>query len=158
MYRNRQEMAARRKFKALEKTTWFRARRGGKEATEQKDVPSAFKRKPNPDRQQETQETRESTPEKETRTQADSGRKPKSTTTAVETVAFIPYTPDSALKSLLQKADDELTATLRKPRIRFVERGGSQIVMDVGRPNPWASDFYCSRKECQVCSGRSVIG
>ena len=45
MYRNRQEMAARRKFKALEKTTWFWARRGGKDLTEQKDVPTAFRGK-----------------------------------------------------------------------------------------------------------------
>ena len=143
MYRSREEMAARRKFKALEKTTWFRARRGGKEATEQKDVPSAFRRKhkTSTDRQEGAQEGKEGAPDEEAKVQVqvDSGpgnRKPKSTTTAVETVAFIPYTPDSALKLLLQKADDELSATLRKPRIRFVERGGNQIVRDVGRPNP----------------------
>ena len=62
-----------------------------------------------------------------------------------------------ALKTLLQKVDDKLSATLRRPRIRFVEKGGTQVARDVGKPNPWASDFYCSRKDCQVCSGRSQI-
>ena len=83
------------------------------------------------------------------------GRK-KAKTVIIETVAFIPYTPDSALKMLLQKADDDLSATLNRPKIRFVERGGNQVVWYVGRPNPWAADFYCSREECQVCSGRMI--
>ena len=75
----------------------------------------------------------------------------------VETVVFVPYTPDSGLKNLLQKADDELSATLNRPRVRFVERGGTQIARDVGKPNPWASEFYCTRDDCQVCSGRLAV-
>ena len=36
MYRGREEMALRRKFKAYEMTTWFWAKRGGKDSKEQK--------------------------------------------------------------------------------------------------------------------------
>ena len=59
------------------------------------------------------------------------GRK-KAKTVIIETVTFIPYTPDSALKLLLQKADDNLSVTLNRPKIRFVERGGNQVVRNGG--------------------------
>ena len=43
MYRTREEMAARRRFKSLEVTTWFKAKRGGKQARDQKDTPTSLK-------------------------------------------------------------------------------------------------------------------
>ena len=36
-------MAKRRRFKALDKVTWFRPRRGGKDSKEQKDVPTVIR-------------------------------------------------------------------------------------------------------------------
>ena len=151
MYQGREEMALRRKFKALEMTTWFRAKRGGKESREQKDVPSVFR---NRTAKSGTEGKRQDL--QEGSSQEKPGNK-KAKTIVVETVAFIPYTPDSVLKLLLQKVDDDLSATFNRPKVRFVERGGNQIVKDVGRPNPWSSDFYFKRDECQVCSGRLIV-
>ena len=98
MYRDKVEMAARRKFKALEMTTWFRAKRGGKDSTEQKDVPTAFRGKQRRDteRQEAPEEGKEETAGKEVKpcAQVDSGsgnRKANCKTMAVEMVAFIPY-------------------------------------------------------------------
>ena len=74
-----------------------------------------------------------------------------------EEVSFIPYNPDSKLKTLLQNADDQLSLAFRKPKVRFVERGGNPITRDTGRPNPWSQETYCARKDCRVCQGRSII-
>ena len=78
-------------------------------------------------------------------------------TTIVETEVFIPFTPNSTLKSRLQEADDILSATLRRPRVKFVENAGVSTVTDIGRPNPWAAEVWCSRKDFLVCQGRSII-
>ena len=45
----------------------------------------------------------------------------------VEAVAFIPFTRRSELNTKLQKMDGNLSETLKRPMIRFVERGGLQI-------------------------------
>ena len=136
MYRSSQEMAKRRKFKAMEMVTWFRPKRGGKDAREQKDTPSPLRQpqEQRPERETKVEHTSGNVPGK------DSGNHPGKTI-LVETVVFVPYTPDSGLKKLLQKADDDLSATLNRPRIRFVERGGTEVTRDVGKPNPWALDF-----------------
>ena len=39
-----------------------------------------------------------------------------------------------------------------------MERGGGQIVQEVGRPNPWAGEAECQRNGCEVCKGRRMIG
>lgn len=81
----------------------------------------------------------------------------KQGTVVVETVVFVPYTPQSALKKKLQEADDCLTSSLGRPRARFVEKAGGTIVTQVGRPNPWKADIRCTREECVACQGRSLI-
>ena len=75
----------------------------------------------------------------------------------VETVAFIPYTPHSALKKRLQEADDNMTTSVRRPRVRFVEKAGGTMVTEVGRPNPWKADLWYPREDCAACQGRAVI-
>ena len=46
MYRSTSEMAQRRKFRALKMIIWLRAKRGGKDSREQKDVTTVFKNSP----------------------------------------------------------------------------------------------------------------
>ena len=41
----------------------------------------------------------------------------------VECVVFIPYTPRSKLKNVLQSQDDILCQTLKVLGVRFIERG-----------------------------------
>ena len=55
--------------------------------------------------------------------------------TVIEAVAFIPFTPGSELRRRLQEADDLLTQSVDRPRMRFVEKGGIEIVKEVGNPN-----------------------
>ena len=65
-----------------------------------------------------------------------------------ETVVFIPATPRSELRKRLQEADDLITKATNCPPARFVERGGPTIVDTVGRTNPLAGEWYCSRDDC----------
>ena len=51
----------------------------------------------------------------------------------VETVVFVPYTTDSALKLALQKEYDTLSVAFNRPKVKFVERAGTQVARDVGR-------------------------
>ena len=43
------------------------------------------------------------------------------------------------------------------PKVKFFERAGTQVARDVGRPNPWAGDLYCTRDDCAVCAGRLAV-
>ena len=75
----------------------------------------------------------------------------------VETVIFLPATPNSELKSLLQNQDNILAQATNSPQIRFVERAGTTLMEDLGRNNPWASEWYCPRKDCLPCQGRAFL-
>ena len=69
-------------------------------------------------------------------------------------MVFVPYTADSALRKTLQKAYDPLSVAFNRPKVKFVERAGTHIARDVGRPNPWAGELYYTREDCVVCAGR----
>ena len=43
------------------------------------------------------------------------------------------------------------------PQVRFVERTGTTLIEDLGRSNPWASEWYCPRKDCLPCQGRAFL-
>ena len=42
--------------------------------------------------------------------------------------------------------------------VKFVERGGPTVMETVGRSNPGAKDWSCTRKECIACLSRSLLG
>ena len=71
----------------------------------------------------------------------------------VETVIFIPSTPNSELKERLQKADNSMVKLLNTPSAKFVERRGTTVIDDLGRTNPWSQDWFCPRTECEPCKG-----
>ena len=57
----------------------------------------------------------------------------------VETILFVPYTPDSSLAKTLQEREDKLCRMLgTENKIKFVEKTGTKIVDLVGRKDPWA--------------------
>ena len=72
----------------------------------------------------------------------------------VESVVFIPFTLESRLREKLQRVEENLTAELKCPSTRFVERGGRSLAETFSRNNPWADEGECPRKECPPCWGR----
>ena len=72
----------------------------------------------------------------------------------VESVVFVPFTPNSTLKNQLQTIDEMLAAQLGAPSVRFVERSGDTIVNTLGRTNPWSDEFVCGRVPCLPCDSR----
>ena len=75
----------------------------------------------------------------------------------VETVVFVPATPDSILRKSLQEADEVICKTTNSPTVRFVERGGPTLMDLVGKNNPWSRDWYCPRPNCYPCQGRQIL-
>ena len=114
-------------------------------------------RKTYPGRKEEGRSEEPETKQEGSNRQPQVGKNGKQGTVVVETVIFVPYTPQSALKKKLQEADDCLTSSLGRPRARFVEKAGGTIVTQVGRPNPWKADIWCAREDCVACQGRSMI-
>ena len=76
----------------------------------------------------------------------------------VESVVFIPHTPRSVLKNLLQKQDDTFCSSLKIPGVHFVERGGDRISQTIGQSNPWKAEQFCNRNGCLPCQGRLELG
>ena len=66
----------------------------------------------------------------------------------IETIIFIPATPDSILKTSLQNQDNQLAQATNTPQVRFVERAGTTLMEELGRNNPWSTDWFCPRKDC----------
>ena len=75
----------------------------------------------------------------------------------IETIIFIPTTPDSTLKTSLQNQDNQLAQATNTPQVRFVERAGTTIMEELGRNNPWATDWFCPRKDCLPCQGMAFL-
>ena len=75
----------------------------------------------------------------------------------IEGVIFIPFTLDSKLREEIQRVEETLTAEMRTPSIRFVERGGESVTQILERNNPWSKESECGRKVCPPCWGRRWI-
>ena len=57
----------------------------------------------------------------------------------VETIVFVPPIKDSELKRRLQDVDNVLKQVLDCPGIRFIERGGTTVMGELGRTNLWSN-------------------
>ena len=75
------------------------------------------------------------------------GKRGQTQVKCVETVVFVPCMPNSVLTERLQKADDQIVTLLNTPGVKFVERGGTMLIFDAGRTNPWSQDWFCPIKE-----------
>ena len=58
----------------------------------------------------------------------------------VETVVFIPATPESKLRKTLQELDRNICRITNSPKVWFVDRGGPTVMETMGRTNPGAKD------------------
>ena len=123
--------------------TWYKSRRGGRDATAEKDCPGG--------------RNRNEKGRKESKQEEEVGKKEAGMVKVVEAVVFVPFTTGSVLKNLLQKIDDCLTGSLGSPAVRFLERGGSTIVDLLGKSNPWAKEAACGREGCLPCWGRAWL-
>ena len=70
--------------------------------------------------------------------------------TDIETIMFVPHTPDSALAKMLQEEDDNFRRGTKIKRIKMVERGGTTIKDMLSCSNPWAKEG-CDREDCFPC-------
>ena len=75
----------------------------------------------------------------------------------IETVVFIPATPASGLKNILQKQDDTICLATNCPQVRFVERACVTVMEELGRSNPWAKEWCYNRKDCAPFQGRGLL-
>ena len=76
----------------------------------------------------------------------------------IEAVLFIPATPGSKMRKLLQSAEDQGAKLMNSPSIRVVERAGTKLIDEVGSNNPWKKEWMCPRKTCLPCQGQAVLG
>ena len=63
---------------------------------------------------------------------------------------FVPHTPNSDLKKILQKVDDQVMVNTEFGRVKVVERLGSTLLQSIGNPAPWRVD-HCGRPNCWPC-------
>ena len=78
-------------------------------------------------------------PNQETDVQGHSQKKGKGkrSTQPPETILIIPHTPNSDLKKILQKVDDQVMANTEFGRVKVIERLGSTLLQSLGNPAPW---------------------
>ena len=71
----------------------------------------------------------------------------------VEGVVFIPHTPQSELRKNLQTWEDNFSKLTNKPRVKFVEKGGTKLKDMICKSNPW-SNIDCERDTCPTCANQ----
>ena len=65
----------------------------------------------------------------------------------IESVLFIPYTPQSKLKQALTAIEGQINGKRRTTRFRIVERAGPTIFDLIGNRSPWKRE-ECFRPNC----------
>ena len=142
MYRSSGEMAETRKLKSLMTKTWFKSKRGGQNQTVKKDIPHYLKDQEIRTRKREGNTKKADLPPQEieeTEYSIEGGgvQETSREVKEVETIIFIPSTPDSILKTSLQNQDNQIAQATNTPQVRFVERAGTTIMEELGRTNLW---------------------
>lgn len=139
LQRSASGMSKERTLKAFLTKNWYKSRRGGKNAMAAKDDPQIQREADARVRKEAKEKTQKKVREGQSMGSTEGGEKEGGNINIkeVETVVFIPVTPDSALRNLLQEKDEVSCKTANSPVIRFVERGGPTVLDVVGRKNPW---------------------
>ena len=68
----------------------------------------------------------------------------------VETVMFVPATPEGELARKIQESDDKLRESTGERKMKVVERGGESLREQLCRNNPWGNR-KCGREQCLIC-------
>ena len=66
-----------------------------------------------------------------------------------ETVLFLPHTPHSVLKGLVQSAENRIN-TSRVTQVKIVERNGKKLSELLCNKTPWRSEV-CGNTQCVAC-------
>ena len=64
-----------------------------------------------------------------------------------ESVIFVPHTPNSDLKRIIQEADREMTKVMKFGQNKVVERLGSNLGKSLCNRAPWRKE-ECTRSKC----------
>ena len=67
-----------------------------------------------------------------------------------ESILFVPHTPYSELKTLVQKEENKINSN-RTTRVKIIERNGPQIKHELCNKTPWKREC-CSNPDCIACS------
>ena len=68
----------------------------------------------------------------------------------VDTVLFVPHTPNSTMARAMQKAEDLFIKDRPGGKVKMVERAGVSLESALVNKNPWSS-MGCQRDECFPC-------
>ena len=68
----------------------------------------------------------------------------------IETVLFIPFTPNSVLKKALQDTERLVNGRRKTCTVRFVEQSGPTVGQLLFNKTPWKGDS-CQREACKPC-------
>ena len=70
-----------------------------------------------------------------------------------ETILFVPYTPNSALRKEIQEVENIINAGDRTSKVKVVERNGVSLENQLCNRTPWRQQ-ECKDKECIPCAGK----
>ena len=70
-----------------------------------------------------------------------------------ESILFVPHTPNSELRKILQQVDDKVMNRMEFGKVKVVERLGLTLLKSLGNPAPWRSD-HCGRPNCWPCRSK----
>ena len=75
----------------------------------------------------------------------------------IETVLFVPNTPNGLLAKMIQEEDDNFRKGTKMKRMKVVESRGTTVLSLLSCTNPWAKDG-CEREDCFPCMGEKGRG
>lgn len=136
MYRTDEHLREGRKYKHLLTKRWYKPRRGGKAAKQQKKAlwEQEEGRKQKRGKSVKTEKGEKAGKEERKEEGEVNGKEVK--VKVVEGMIFIPYTPEFHLIEELQRVEDTLTAVMHTQGLRFVERRGDTVSRILGNNNP----------------------
>ena len=75
----------------------------------------------------------------------------------IEAILFVPATPGSEMRKLIQAAEDQGAKLMNSPTIRVVERARTKLIQEIGNNNPWRKGRSCPRKTCLPFKGQAIL-
>ena len=130
LYRTRKEMDGKKEIMSLMNKPWFRRMRGGNQAKLVKEGLDKYEARLEVRRDLVSEKEVIKGPEISVENHESGHIK------EIECVVFVPATPGSVLRSILQEKDDMLARVMRSPALRFVDEGGETVMDRLGQSDP----------------------
>ena len=71
----------------------------------------------------------------------------------IESVLFVPFNPNSALKKSIQEVESRLRGNRPVGKVKIVERAGPTVQDLISNKSPWTSS-HCGRENCAPCKSK----